>query len=142
MLLTAAKEEDVEGCKEWSSKLGYLTGDESEVSSTFHCIILPTIILFASFLCLQTFSIVPDLPMTRHPDRTITHTDMAQSDDAFCSYKIHDPPRYAFPSIHASTVRVRSGDEVVGDHEGDQGADSGDVEGEADSTAKRDIFAK
>lgn len=30
-LLKAAAEEDIEGCREWSLKLGYLTGEESEV---------------------------------------------------------------------------------------------------------------
>lgn len=30
-LLQAAAEEDIEGCREWSLKLGYLTGEESEV---------------------------------------------------------------------------------------------------------------
>ncbi|EIM84592.1 ABC1-domain-containing protein [Stereum hirsutum FP-91666 SS1] len=35
-LLQAAAEEDIEGCREWSLKLGYLTGEESETMLAAH----------------------------------------------------------------------------------------------------------
>lgn len=53
-LLQAAAEEDIEGCREWSLKLGYLTGEESEVS-------FPVPFLFFSLRYLALVRLISEL---------------------------------------------------------------------------------
>ena len=102
-LLQAAAAEDREACIEWSLKLGYLTGEESQVR------------LFSAFaVCL--FTLLPPIPT---PSFTLSPSPSSlprEKDNAKRTHILPNPPRNPLQPLNAPTLLIRSRQQVVGNH--------------------------
>jgi len=107
-LLQAAAAEDREACIEWSLKLGYLTGEESQVRSSF----------FFFFHCLFIYS----LPSSLLPLFPFLHLSPfhprapREKDNAKRTHILPNPPRNPIQPLNAPTLLIRSRQQVVGNH--------------------------
>ena len=94
-LLQAAAAEDREACIEWSLKLGYLTGEESQVR----------LFSFSSAVCLFTLPhLSPSLPPS------------GKKDNVKRTHILSNPPRNPLQPLNPSTLLIWSRQQVVGNH--------------------------
>ena len=101
-LLQAAAAEDREACIEWSLKLGYLTGEESQVR----------LFSFSSAVCLFSLLLPPSYPIFHfHPPPA-----PAKKDNAKRTHILPNPPRNPLQPLNAPTLLIRSRQQVVGNY--------------------------